>query len=122
MPNYLVVGAANPAFEMQSPFKTANVGGGVALPSDSSPGSDSNSNNSNTPSTDGPTGSRPNLRQGDSGSDVKYLQDRLVDLGYNVTVDGVFGWRTASAVRAFQAANGLVVDGVVGKETWNALG
>jgi N-acetylmuramoyl-L-alanine amidase len=36
-------------------------------------------------------------------------------------VDGIFGSRTATAVRAFQQTNGLLVDGIVGQQTWRRL-
>jgi len=36
-------------------------------------------------------------------------------------VDGIFGHKTAAAVRSFQRSHGLVVDGVVGDQTWPAL-
>ena len=36
-------------------------------------------------------------------------------------VDGKFGSRTLEAVKAFQAENGLKIDGVAGQETWKAL-
>ncbi len=39
----------------------------------------------------------------------------------NVVVDGIFGPKTAAGVRDFQTAHGLVVDGVVGNQTWPAL-
>ena len=58
-----------------------------------------------------------------TGFNVEALQRSLQAQGYNVgTVDGVFGARTASAVRAFQANEGLTVDGVVGASTLAALG
>lgn len=60
---------------------------------------------------------------GDSGSDVETLQSELNRLGYNAgVVDGTFGATTESAVIAFQQANGLTPDGVVGTATWSALG
>jgi peptidoglycan hydrolase-like protein with peptidoglycan-binding domain len=36
-------------------------------------------------------------------------------------VDGVFGTKTEGAVKAFQKANRLKVDGIVGKDTWTKL-
>ncbi len=57
-----------------------------------------------------------------SGEDVFALQARLVELGYAPgVIDGVFGAKTDSAVRAFQQRNQLVVDGQVGPKTWAAL-
>ena len=55
---------------------------------------------------------------------VKKLQTRLEELGYSVGstgIDGKFGPRTEQAVRRFQQANGLQVDGIVGPETRKAL-
>ena len=61
------------------------------------------------------------LRIGSTGSSVSALQQRLRNLGYDVTVDGVFGSATDRAVRSFQASNGLSTDGIVGSATRNAL-
>jgi len=57
-----------------------------------------------------------------NGTDVTEVQTKLNQLGYNCgTVDGWFGSLTDVAVRNFQSAKGLVVDGIVGINTWNAL-
>ena len=61
------------------------------------------------------------LRLGSRGSQVTALQQRLRDLGYGVTVDGVFGSETDQAVRQFQASNRLTADGIVGSATQNTL-
>ena len=64
---------------------------------------------------------RPILRQGATGAAVTTLQTLLRDVGDRVRVDGAFGAETANAVKEFQKANGLTVDGVVGPKTWAAL-
>lgn len=57
------------------------------------------------------------------GDDVTYVQYALNDRGYNAgMIDGEFGTHTESAVKLFQSALGLEVDGIVGKETAKALG
>lgn len=66
------------------------------------------------------------LRNGSKGEDVKALQERLIELGYGMYLgrwgaDGDFGAGTENAVMAFQDANGLEVDGIVGPKTWAAL-
>lgn len=62
------------------------------------------------------------LKLGYKGPDVVTLQTRLNKLGFSCGAnDGDFGPRTLEAVKAYQAAKGLVVDGVVGKMTWSAL-
>lgn len=58
-------------------------------------------------------------QQGDSGAKVSAVQSQLRESGYTVTVDGVFGSGTATAVRSFQSANGLGADGIVGDNTWS---
>ncbi|MFB2938806.1 peptidoglycan-binding protein [Aerosakkonemataceae cyanobacterium BLCC-F154] len=61
------------------------------------------------------------LRLGSKGEDVKLLQQLLNSYGYSLVVDGDFGSRTDAAVKGFQRSRGLVVDGIVGINTWNAL-
>lgn len=59
-----------------------------------------------------------------SGEIVRYVQKRLIELGYAVGVagpDSIYGVDTESAVRKFQQDKGLDVDGWVGKDTWQAL-
>lgn len=56
------------------------------------------------------------------GSDVTRIQQALVDAGYKIKVDGVYGPKTQRAVELYQAANKLKVDGVTGKNTLNSLG
>ncbi|MBN8210704.1 peptidoglycan-binding protein [Bacillus sp. NTK071] len=62
------------------------------------------------------------VRYGDRGQSVTNLQSQLKSKGYyNYSVDGVFGSITQQAVRNFQSANGLSVDGVAGPNTFGAL-
>jgi len=62
------------------------------------------------------------LRKGSQGDDVRTLQTFLVAWGFEPgTPDGVFGKKTDAALRAFQKAQGLTVDGVCGPATWTAL-
>lgn len=54
---------------------------------------------------------------------MKEIQCLLTYRGYNVVdgIDGQFGTNTENAVKAFQTAKGLEVDGEVGAQTWPAL-
>ena len=67
------------------------------------------------------------LREGDSGVYVSTLQIYLATLAFfdgiypAVTVDGVFGPATRSAVEFVQSQNGLPVTGVVDRPTWAVL-
>ena len=62
------------------------------------------------------------LQSGDSGDQVKALQLRLKELGYyTTTVDSDYGYRTASAVSAFQSANNLTVTGTANPTTLKKL-
>jgi len=52
-----------------------------------------------------------------NGPKVKFLQTRLLELGYELPTAGADGWfgpETEAAVREFQRRNGLEVDGIVG--------
>jgi putative chitinase len=69
-----------------------------------------------------PTGGKPVLRRGSKGDAVVELQRLLQKLGFMVAVDGDFGAGTEVAVAAFQRAQKLGVDGIVGQGTWAALG
>lgn len=66
------------------------------------------------------TGSPP-LKPGKRGPIVEELERLLASYGAEITPDGVFDRETREAVRAFQAANGLTVDGVVNTATASAL-
>lgn len=62
------------------------------------------------------------LTVGSRGASVRLLQQRLKQAGFDPGgTDGVFGARTKAAVREFQRARGLDVDGKVGDETGRAL-
>jgi N-acetyl-anhydromuramyl-L-alanine amidase AmpD len=65
-----------------------------------------------------PTTNRPTLRRGATGPEVQELQTKL---GLPVA-DGSFGPGTEAAVRDFQRTHNLVPDGIVGPETWAAIG
>ena len=62
-------------------------------------------------------------RQGSSGSVVTQIQKKLASEGYyKASIDGIYGSRTAAAVRSYQRDRGLKVDGICGPETLGALG
>ena len=66
--------------------------------------------------------SYPTMKKGARGNITKLLQEKLVSLGYNTNgIDGIFGIGTKKAVMSFQKSNGLVVDGIVGQNTWRKL-
>lgn len=68
-----------------------------------------------------PADTRPTLRNGSKGEDVRELQRILRGLGYTLEIDGKFGPITTQCVKSFQGSNGLKVDGIVGPLTWAAL-
>ena len=61
------------------------------------------------------------ISYGSSGASVKELQQLLNQQGYALDVDGVFGTKTRAAVRSYQKKNNLLLDGIVGQETWGSL-
>lgn len=64
----------------------------------------------------------PVLQRGSSGAAVVTLQQVLKNTGdFSIEVNGTFGPKTDTAVRAFQKRKGLVIDGIVGPNTWRAL-
>lgn len=65
--------------------------------------------------------SLPILRRGSTEKTVKIIQERLNLWGYKLVRDGVFGRATEAAVQQFQKENKLLVDGIVGAQTWNVL-
>jgi len=74
--------------------------------------------------------STPSLKQGEKGDAVAIVQQALVDLGFAMPLttrngltlpDGIFGAETTRVVKRFQSKFGLVVDGVVGRQTMAKL-
>lgn len=61
------------------------------------------------------------LRQGAEGADVRFLQRRLVTLGYAIQVDSKFDAATEQAVRSLQEAFGYTVDGAAGEAVHDLL-
>lgn len=60
---------------------------------------------------------------GDSGGDVRDLQQALTDKGYFVgSVDGQYGRKTTAAVGYLQSCHGLDIDGVAGPQVYEAVG
>lgn len=63
------------------------------------------------------------IKNGSRGTEVKTLQEALLDTGiYYLVIDGIFGAKTEAAVKAYQKDNGLTVDGICGPKTWSKLG
>jgi hypothetical protein len=72
-----------------------------------------------TPTTQAPT---QQLKPGDTGPQVKILQQELASLNFSPgTPDGDYGINTKVAVEKFQIAKGLTEDGIVGQQTLTAL-
>ena len=56
-----------------------------------------------------------------TGDDVKWVQWYLVQLGYSLDIDGIYGKDTHTQVANFQRDNGLTVDGICGAGTRSKL-
>ena len=70
-----------------------------------------------------PQNAKAAYRLGSSGETVVRLQEKLIRWGYmDGEPDGIYGSKTAAAVRRFQRVNGLSVDGVAGTQTLAAMG
>lgn len=108
-PNYYRAGSQNLAFEQERPFtiRTSTSTTPTTTPT--------------TTTTTTPTTTRPILRYGSSGSDVRYLQEKLNQLGFSLVVNGKFGIGTEGAVKEFQFDHSLTTDGIVVPSTWQAL-
>jgi peptidoglycan hydrolase-like protein with peptidoglycan-binding domain len=64
------------------------------------------------------------LRDGSRGEAVRKVQQALIDAGHPLPVfgaDGIFGSETRAAVRDFQRAAGIGIDGIVGPQTMGSL-
>jgi peptidoglycan hydrolase-like protein with peptidoglycan-binding domain len=65
------------------------------------------------------------VKRGSQGDAVRAVQEefrfRAGDPSHALQVDGIFGPNTDAAVRGFQQALGIAVDGIVGPVTWRAL-
>lgn len=62
-----------------------------------------------------------NVKLRDKGENVKWIQFELVEAGYKVSIDGIFGKETLKSVKAFQKSCKLTVDGIVGSKTIKAF-
>jgi N-acetyl-anhydromuramyl-L-alanine amidase AmpD len=63
----------------------------------------------------------PTVCEGAAGNITKCIQLLIRNLGYNINIDGCFGEQTKELVCHIQEGNNLLVDGVVGRNTWTVL-
>ncbi len=69
-------------------------------------------------------GGFPTLKKGNAdveGNGVRRAQYLLRQKGFDIQPDHIFGQATEDAVKQFQQSKNLVVDGIIGDQTWNAL-
>lgn len=62
-----------------------------------------------------------NVRKGAEGNITYLIQAMLICKGFDIEEDSIFGPATENAVKEFQSRNGLSVDGIIGKNTFNKL-
>lgn len=72
--------------------------------------------------TNSGAGGSNSMGRGAGGGQVRTLQAKLNELGYNLAEDGKLGPKTEAAIRDYQRKNGLKVDGLAGIETLGAMG
>lgn len=91
--------------------------------SSSKPPASGSSSGTSGSSSSGSSTSQRLLKAGLSGSDVLTLKSNLIKLGYGISTasSNLFDLPTKNAVMAFQKANGLDVDGIVGPQTYGKL-
>lgn len=62
------------------------------------------------------------VKSGSKGTETGIVQFKLNSLGYSCgNADGVAGSKTVNAIKQFQKSNGLIADGICGKNTWTKL-
>ena len=61
------------------------------------------------------------IQKGSSGAPTRAWQTDLLNAGYSLTVDGIFGPETHSATVEFQKSMGITADGIVGQQTLQAM-
>lgn len=81
----------------------------------------SNSGTNTQPDINLETRPTSTLRKGAIGSDVKWVQNRLVKLGYEVANDGIYADATYNAVKKFQTYWSLDADGIFGPASLNRM-
>ncbi len=73
------------------------------------------------PPTSAATRTFPTQSLGDRGADVRAIQGLLTHHGFSVSIDGIYAQSTVDQVKAFQAAKGTLVSGIVWPSVWEKL-
>lgn len=114
--------SSSPSYSPSLPSTTSNT---IYSPSQSVHTSSTRTTNSVNPITGSSltnyiVGSR-NLHKGCKGTDVQKVQQLLINLGYELTADGIFGDSTRLIVMQFQKANGIAANGIIDSSTLSLL-